>query len=72
MRLAIFMRHPLVLGAAFVALPVHHQRPIVFDLQPIHSHITDVRDRIACDDLRQRDVLTTIERPALEDRQFRK
>ena len=62
---------PVVLGAALVQVPVHTERLIVEDLEPIHADVALAGVRIVREHQRQGDVAAAIVGPALQDRQLR-
>ena len=64
-------RHALVLGAALVGLPVHAERHVVEDLQPVHADVARPGARVAREHRGQRDVAAPVAGPAAEDRQAR-
>jgi hypothetical protein len=55
-----------MLGRALVDLPVHAERLVVVDLEPVHADVARAGDRIAREDHRQRDVAAAVTRPAAE------
>ncbi len=58
-----------MLGAALVRLPVHAERAVVEDLEPVHPDVALARARIAREDTRQGDVAAAVAGPALERRE---
>ena len=70
-RPAPLLRETLVLGRALVDLPVHAERAIVVDLEPVHAHVARAAHRILREDHRKRDEAPRVPRPAAQHRQRR-
>ena len=57
---------PLVLGRALVDLPVHAERALIEDLEPVHAHVARARHGVRREHHRQRDEAPRVPRPAAQ------
>jgi len=62
---------PVVPLAGFVHMPVHSGRTLREDLHPVHTHVANAAFRIDRVNQRERNETPAVERPALQNREFR-